>query len=96
MSRQLGLSVHRASSIGGMELEDLALQLTRIEQKLDWIAARLGEPPVPAMLAQSAGTLAPNELSLLQSGKKIQAIKEYRQRTNVSLREAKRTVDQYG
>lgn len=80
-----------------MDNEELAAQLARIEQKLDWIVGQLAQPaqPVgPTQLATGGAGLTAEEQMYADAGKLIQAIKMYRQRTGVGLREAKRTVEQ--
>ncbi|WIM99762.1 ribosomal protein L7/L12 [Actinoplanes oblitus] len=61
-------------------------RLAAIERKLDLIMAHLGihepEPDVPGMVLQE-----------LLAGRKIQAIKEYREATGAGLKEAKDAVE---
>jgi ribosomal protein L7/L12 len=60
-------------------------RLARVERKLDAIADRLGvavKEPVPAEVT-----------ALLREGKKIQAIKAYRDRTGADLKEARDAVE---
>ncbi|WIV54668.1 hypothetical protein [Amycolatopsis nalaikhensis] len=63
----------------------LGKRLDRVERKLDAIAAHLGvttaEPDIPEVTA------------LLRQGKKIQAIKVYRERTGADLKEARDAVE---
>jgi hypothetical protein len=63
-----------------------ALRLAAIERKLDLVMDHLGirepEPDVPGMVLQE-----------LLAGRKLQAIKEFRAATGVSLREAKDAVE---
>ncbi|WP_442877600.1 ribosomal protein L7/L12 [Dactylosporangium sp. AC04546] len=64
----------------------LSAQLAAVERKLDLLLAHLGievpEPPGPAGL-----------LDELQAGRKIQAIKLYREATGAGLKEAKDAVE---
>lgn len=78
-----------------MENEELVARLTRIEQKLDWIAGQLGSAPRPGTAVETVRGLTAEERMHADGGKLIQAIKLYRQRTGAGLREAKRAVDQY-
>lgn len=60
-------------------------RLDRTERKLDAIMAHLGiHEPQPDL---------PEVVALLREGKKIQAIKAYRERTGAGLKEAKDAVE---
>lgn len=79
------------------------MRLAAIEEKLDRLLARLGldddaDPAtaVPLAVAGRAPGLAGAEaeiVALMQAGKKIQAIKVYRQATGAGLKTAKDAVD---
>jgi ribosomal protein L7/L12 len=60
-------------------------RLARVERKLDAIADRLGVSVVEPELAAVA--------ALVRQGKKIQAIKAYRESTGADLREARDAVE---
>jgi ribosomal protein L7/L12 len=65
-----------------------AARLAAIERKLDLIMAHLGiEEPEP--------TLPPRAVQELVAGRKIAAIKAYREATGAGLREAKDAVEAY-
>lgn len=75
------------SGIDKLDFERLMARLERVEQKLD-------------LLLERSGIAAPDEdaaLSevrvLLRAGRKIEAIKRYREVTGVGLREAKDAVE---
>jgi hypothetical protein len=59
----------------------------------DSAPASFGAPPA-SFGGPQAGVIPDDILLLARSGKKIQAIKELRQRTGLSLKEAKNIVDQ--
>jgi ribosomal protein L7/L12 len=59
--------------------------LTRIEAKLNRMLAQVGADPQK--------TVPPGILGLLQAGRKIEAIKAYREATGVGLKEAKEAVE---
>jgi len=60
-------------------------RLARVEQKLDAIAGHLGVAVAEPELAEVT--------ALLREGKKIQAIKVYRERTGAELKEARDAVE---
>lgn len=65
----------------------LAYRLNRLEHKLDLVLAKLGvEEPVDDVVDEQLD-------ELLRRGKKIQAIKRYRELTGLGLKEAKDEVD---
>jgi ribosomal protein L7/L12 len=63
----------------------LSRRLERMERKLDAIVAQLGVTVEEPGLAEVA--------ALLREGKKIQAIKTYRERTGADLKEARDAVE---
>jgi ribosomal protein L7/L12 len=80
------------------------MRLAAIEEKLDRLLAHLGidddagpGPAAPLTPADQGSRLAGIEgdviVTLIQSGKKIQAIKAYRQATGVGLKDAKDAVE---
>ena len=60
-------------------------RIKRIEQKLDLILKHLG--------IEYEDTTESNVRDLLKAGQKIQAIKEFREQTGASLKEAKEAVE---
>jgi len=68
-----------------IEIQQLKAELRRQSEELDSIRAKLGiiEP----------STVAPEIRRLLQEGRKIEAIKVYREMTGVGLAEAKAAVE---
>ncbi|MFJ9390406.1 ribosomal protein L7/L12 [Nocardioides sp. NPDC101246] len=66
---------------------DLTRRLNRLEDKVDLLLKHAGveEPPLPRQ---------DEVLALVREGKKIEAIKVYREATGVGLAEAKRAVEQ--
>ncbi|MGE7434945.1 ribosomal protein L7/L12 [Kitasatospora sp. NPDC001175] len=69
----------------------LAQRLNTIESKLDAIMTYLNlTHPLP----ETDPRRMPEVLELVQAGKKIQAIKAYRQRTGFGLKRAKDAIDQ--
>lgn len=67
-------------------------RLAAIEEKLDLVLARLGAAVQDAPAAWASQDTDP-VLELVRQGKKIQAIKVYRERTGVGLRQAKDAID---
>ncbi len=74
-----------ASSSTDRKLGRVDRRLARVERKLDAIAERLGVSTEEPELAEVT--------ALLRQGKKIQAIKAYRDRTGADLREARDAVE---
>ena len=78
------------------------MRLAAIEEKLDRLLAHLGIDDEAALAAAFDGAGRPQTLAaangdaivtLVQAGKKIQAIKAYRQATGVGLKDAKDAVE---
>ncbi len=67
-----------------------AVRLTRIERKLDLILAYLGIEDSPT---QAQNDLSAAVKDLLRRGKKLDAIKLYREETGVGLKDAKDAVE---
>ena len=68
--------------------DELQRRLTRLEKKTDAIMQHLGlayEPPAPGGSDTVTG--------LIRAGKKIEAIKTYREETGAGLKEAKEAVE---
>jgi ribosomal protein L7/L12 len=74
-----------ASSATDRRLGRVDRRLARVERKLDAIADRLGVPVEEPELAEVT--------ELLRQGKKIQAIKAYRDSTGADLKEARDAVE---
>jgi ribosomal protein L7/L12 len=79
------------------------MRLAAIEEKLDRLLAHLGIDDAAALAAPFDGAGQPRRLAavngeaivtLIQAGKKIQAIKAYRQATGVGLKDAKDAVEE--
>ncbi|WP_103340711.1 hypothetical protein [Amycolatopsis sp. CA-126428] len=77
--------VELASSSTERKLGRVDRRLARVERKLDAIADRLGVSTEEPELAEVS--------ALLRQGKKIQAIKAYRERTGADLKEARDAVE---
>jgi ribosomal protein L7/L12 len=68
---------------------DLESRLAELERRVDHLYARLQLAPLP-----SGDTgLSVQVLELIQQGKEIEAIKQYRLETGVGLAEAKQAID---
>ncbi|MFC0107406.1 hypothetical protein [Kibdelosporangium aridum] len=73
---------------GDRKIARLDRRLARVEQKLDAIAANLGvDLPEPELATVKA---------LLAEGKKIQAVRAYREATGADLKEAADAVERLG
>jgi large subunit ribosomal protein L7/L12 len=71
-------------------------RLARLEQKLDQILNRssgVGSFPAPMILEGGAVSASSQVMDEIRHGKKIQAIKLYREQTGVGLKEAKDAVE---
>ncbi len=73
------------------QLDDIRGHLTRLENKLDLVLQHLGID-----WESGVASLDRELLQLLRYGKKLKAIKLYREKTGTSLAEAKAHVDQLG
>lgn len=63
-----------------------------VSRKLDRIAAAVGVAPEPASFPTTASA-SPTVVQLIRAGRKIEAIKVYREENGVGLKEAKDAVD---
>jgi ribosomal protein L7/L12 len=73
----------------------LTQRLDYIEEHLTKIAAAIGYPYLP--MKDAAGVrIPPAVLELVDAGKRVQAIKLYRELTGLGLAEAKAVVDKLG
>lgn len=70
---------------------EILRRIRHLEQRMEQIAAHLGLPPLTDAVSQQLG---PEFEQALLAGKKIQAIKIYRQATGDGLAEAKAAVEQ--
>lgn len=70
---------------------EILRRIRHLEQRMEQIAAHLGLPPLTDAVTQQLG---PEFEQALLAGKKIQAIKIYRQATGVGLKEAKDAVEE--
>ena len=77
------------SLFGGSELEDVDRRLAKLEAKIDLIMKHLGVQEFDADL-HLQGSIE----KLIGEGKKIKAIKLYRDESRVGLKEAKDKIDQ--
>jgi ribosomal protein L7/L12 len=69
-------------------------RLRRLEEHAERVGQQLGVPFGDPSASASAGSGVPADVvALAQGGKKIEAIKRYRELTGVGLREAKDVVD---
>jgi ribosomal protein L7/L12 len=85
-------AVALGASANDRRVNRLERRLARMEQKLDAIAGHLGVAVAEPGRPQLADL--PEVRKYLQEGKKIQAIKAYRESTGAGLKEAKDAVEQ--
>lgn len=69
---------------------EILRRIRHLEQRMEQIAAHLGLPPLTDAVSQQLG---PEFEQALLAGKKIQAIKIYRQATRSGLTDAKNDVE---
>jgi len=80
------------SLFGGEGLtNDEGARLRRLEAKLDLVMAHLGLEYDETVSAE----LTPKEINLINQGNKILAIRNYRERTGIGLKEAKQAIEAY-
>jgi ribosomal protein L7/L12 len=84
-------AVALGASANDRRVNRLERRLARMEQKLDAVAAHLGVVVADPGRPQLADL--PEVRKYLQEGKKIQAIKAYRESTGVGLKDAKDAVE---
>ncbi|WP_424643193.1 ribosomal protein L7/L12 [Embleya sp. AB8] len=75
----------------GMDAAELGVRLRELEDKVDTILRYLGIAYPPGSLDPST---MPDVMQAVRAGRKIQAIKLYRERTGLSLGEAKDAIDE--
>jgi ribosomal protein L7/L12 len=85
-SISIGVAARSINMIRGMSR--MESRLARLERRVDAIAAHVGLPPEPVPAGMD------EVLALLADGRKIPAIKRYREVTGAGLREAKDAVDE--
>ena len=73
---------------------EMRVRLNRLEQKVAFLLRELGLEDKEKELASVP--LQDDITSLVRQGRKIEAIKLYRQRNNVGLKEAKDVIDNMG
>ncbi|MFD9895256.1 hypothetical protein ACFWY9_38450 [Amycolatopsis sp. NPDC059027] len=78
-----------AGASRGPGTRSLEYRLARVERKLDLVLDHLG-------ITEPAGELTVEVAALLAQGKKIAAVKHYREATGTTLRDAKDAVDRIG
>jgi ribosomal protein L7/L12 len=76
------------NSVNEQRLTELEQRVARLEQQVEFLAGRLG---LGDMLSERPDMTEIQQL--LQRGQKIEAIKVYRQKTGVGLKEAKDAVE---
>jgi Ribosomal protein L7/L12 C-terminal domain len=77
---------------GGRDNSSVEMRLRRIERKLDLILQYLNVPVKDVELVNQVSAAV---RQLADEGRKIEAIKLYREQTGAGLREAKETVESY-
>ncbi|HYI18937.1 MAG TPA: 50S ribosomal protein L7/L12 [Solirubrobacteraceae bacterium] len=69
-------------------------RIRRLEQQVDHLYRHLGLAPLPGAGAGGSTSADAELLALVDDGKKIHAIKRYRELTGVGLKEASDAVDE--
>ena len=89
------MAVKRYRELTGVGLAEAKAAIDALEQRLEADPADSFAPPPPgsAPAAPDMDALAARVVGLVQGGNKIEAIKVYREATNVGLREAKEAVE---
>ena len=75
-------------------MDDVHQRLRTLEAQVAYLFRHLGLDPADAVPTAS-GELAPDVVQLLNSGRKIEAIKVHRERTGLGLAEAKDAVEAF-
>jgi ribosomal protein L7/L12 len=70
-------------------------RIIRLEQKVDFLLKELNLTEQEAANSAITNPVFAEVIALLRQGKTIQAIKLYREKTGVSLKEAKETIEKY-
>lgn len=75
----------------------LQARVTELERKVEYLMQRLAGPPVTTPIdLVHPNVVSPAIMDLVRQGHKIEAIKQYRQETGASLRDAKDVIDRIG
>ncbi len=77
------------SLFGPSQIDALEARVERLGRQVEMLARQLGVE----LEAEPAPQISSEILLLVQRGKKIDAIKKYREEHNVGLQEAKRVID---
>jgi len=77
------------SLFGPSQIDELEAKVERLTRQVEVFARQLGVE----LEAEPAPEVSDEVLVLVQRGKKIDAIKKYREEHNVGLQEAKRVID---
>jgi ribosomal protein L7/L12 len=77
------------SLFGPSQIDELEAKVERLTRQVEVLARQLGVE----LEAEPAPEVSDEVLALVQRGKKIDAIKKYREEHNVGLQEAKRVID---
>lgn len=85
-----------------MDEQQLQARIVELERRLDWLYRATGYGAAypgaanPAMPAPGADVVLSEVQDLVRQGRKFEAIKVYRERTGVGLKEAKDAVERLG
>jgi ribosomal protein L7/L12 len=74
-------------------MDDIQFRLRQLEEQVERLSAQAGLPWSAAMTPSASAGVDPEVVALASQGKKIEAIKRYRELTGVGLAEAKDAVD---
>jgi hypothetical protein len=75
----------------------LQARVAELERKVEYLMQRLAGPPVTTPIdLVHPNVVSPGIIDLVRQGHKIEAIKQYRQETGASLRDAKDVIDRIG
>jgi large subunit ribosomal protein L7/L12 len=79
------------------QIAEMSARIADLERKVEWLYRNAGYssgyPNAGAAPAAPTGGVSAEVLDMVRQGRKIQAIKIYRDQTGVSLKEAKDVVD---
>ena len=82
------------------QIAEMAARIADLERKVDWLyrnaGYQSGYPNAGAPPAAATGGVSAEVLDMVRQGRKIQAIKIYRDQTGVGLKEAKDVIDGLG
>ena len=74
-------------------MDDIQFRLRQLEEQVERLSAQAGLPWSAAMTPGATAGVDPEVVALASQGKKIEAIKRYRELTGVGLAEARDAVD---